>query len=150
MLSYLLDNAIRIPGTRFRIGYDALIGLLPGVGDAAGLVLSAYIVWEAARLGAPVPTLLRMGGNVALETLVGAVPLLGDVFDAAWKANARNMHLLHEHLGLQARGRKPSSRRALFVLGIGLLLVLVLVGFLVYGIFAGLVHLAEGVLGSGF
>src|SRR6185503_9317287 len=89
-LAWLLDNSIPIPGTRMRIGLDAVIGLIPGLGDAAGAVLSSYILLEAGKLGAPRSTLLRMGANVLVESVVGIVPLVGDLFDAGWKANQRN------------------------------------------------------------
>lgn len=97
-LAHLLDTSIRIPGTRWRVGLDAIIGLVPGIGDAAGGALSLYIVLKAARLGAGRATLARMLANVGIEVLVGAVPLLGDLFDAAWKANRRNVRLLESHL----------------------------------------------------
>jgi len=97
-LSYYLDNSIGIPGTGYRVGFDAIIGLVPGLGDVAGAILSAYIVYEASRLGVPKKTLLHMTFNVALETLIGAVPIVGDVFDAAWKANTKNIFLLDKHL----------------------------------------------------
>jgi len=111
-LSQLLDNAFTIPGTRFRMGLDGIIGLIPGIGDAAGAVLSLYLIFQAARLGLPVSTLLRMVGNVALETVVGAVPVVGDIFDVVWKANIRNMALLRGHrpLGI-AKARTPRVSR---------------------------------------
>src|SRR5512145_2015000 len=93
-LAWLLDSSIPIPGTRFSIGLDALIGLVPFVGDVVGVLLSSYIVGEAARLGASRSVLARMVFNVAVEGLTGLVPLAGDVFDAAWKANQRNVRLL--------------------------------------------------------
>ncbi len=96
-LSQFLDNAFAIPGTRFRIGLDGIIGLIPGIGDAAGAVLSIYVIVQAARLGLPVSALFRMVGNVALETVVGAVPIAGDIFDIVWKANSKNMALLRRH-----------------------------------------------------
>jgi hypothetical protein len=99
-LAWLLDSSIRVPGTNFRIGLDALLGLLPGGGDAAGVLLSSYIVLEAARMGAPRRTLFLMLLNVAVEALVGAIPLAGDLFDAAWKANQRNVALLNAWLGV--------------------------------------------------
>lgn len=97
-LSHLLDNAISIPGTTHRIGLDPLLGLLPGAGDIIGAVLSAYIVLEAARFGLPRATLARMALNIVSETALGSLPLLGDFFDATWKANSRNMALLEAHL----------------------------------------------------
>ena len=111
-LSQLLDNAFAIPGTRFRIGLDGIIGLIPGIGDAAGAVLSIYVIAQAARLGLPVSALLRMVGNVALETVVGAVPIVGDIFDIVWKANTKNMALLRRHRPLAiAKARTPSASR---------------------------------------
>ena len=93
-LAWLLDSSIPIPGTRFTVGLEALIGLFPFIGDLVGVLLSSYILGEAARLGAPKSVLLRMSANVALEGVVGIVPLAGDVFDAAYKANQRNVRLL--------------------------------------------------------
>jgi hypothetical protein len=97
-LSFFLDNSIEIPLLRFRIGLDPLIGLIPGGGDIAGMILSSIIVMEAAQLGANRSVLVQMAGNILLETIVGTVPMAGDVFDAAWKANARNVKLLESHL----------------------------------------------------
>lgn len=103
-LARLLDASIGIPGTRWRFGVDALIGLVPVAGDAAGVLLSSYVIWQAARLGASRGLLARMALNVAIEGLVGMIPLAGDVFDAAWKANQRNVRLLEREL--EARGRR--------------------------------------------
>jgi hypothetical protein len=116
-LAVLLDNAFYIPGTRYRIGLDGLLGLIPGIGDATGTVLSAYLIFEAARIGAPVATLMRMGGNVAIETVVGVVPVLGDLFDVAWKSNIKNMALLQDHVarGDRLRTRSLQQIRRLFL-----------------------------------
>jgi Domain of unknown function (DUF4112) len=106
----LLDSAFAIPGTRFRIGLDGILGLIPGIGDATGAALSIYLIFEAARLGLPLSTLLRMVGNVAVETAVGAIPIVGDIFDIAWKANMRNMALVRAHSGLaELKERSPSQ-----------------------------------------
>lgn len=123
-LAWLLDSSIRLPGG-FRIGVDALIGLVPFLGDAAGVLLSGYIVREAARLGVPRSVLLRMIGNVAIEGVVGLVPILGDVFDATWKANQRNVQLLEEHLDNPAATSR-SSRRLVALVIAGLLVVMLL------------------------
>src|SRR5688572_21950714 len=121
-LSRLLDTAFVIPGTRYRFGLDALIGLVPGLGDAVSAVFSSYLVLQASRLGAPRSVVTRMIANIALDTLVGWVPILGDLFDVAWKSNVRNMALLEEHLQ-QPSAARAGSRRALVLLGGALLLL---------------------------
>jgi hypothetical protein len=93
-LAHLLDDGIRVPVIGVRFGLDPVIGLVPGFGDFAGAVLSSYIVILGARLGAPRPVVLRMIGNVAVDTFGGTVPLVGDLFDVAWKSNIRNVALL--------------------------------------------------------
>lgn len=105
-LAWLLDSAVPIPGTRMRIGLDAALGLIPVVGDLIGMALSSFILVQAARLGVPRVTLLRMGFNVTLEAVVGLVPFAGDVFDMAWKANKRNVDLLRAHLREPNRARR--------------------------------------------
>lgn len=97
-LSRLLDVAYRVPGTKIRFGVDALLGLLPGVGDVASAALSSYLIYEAYRLGASKRALAQMVGNVALDTVIGAVPLVGDAADVFWRANVRNMKILRRHL----------------------------------------------------
>ena len=133
-LAQILDTAFSIPGTRFRIGLDGLLGLIPGVGDTIGAAFSAYIVLEAARLGAPKGILLRMIGNVAVETVVGIVPILGDIFDIAWKANVRNMALLREHR-LEVSRRDERSPRQIMSL-IVVVIILTIVGLIALSIFA--------------
>ena len=107
-LAWLLDSSIPIPGTRFSVGLDALIGLLPFLGDLVGVLLSTYILGEAARLGAPKSVLMRMRFNVGLEGLVGIVPLAGDAFDAVFKANQRNVRLLEAWLEEPRRTARSS------------------------------------------
>jgi hypothetical protein len=139
-LAWLLDSSIRIPGTRFTIGIDALIGLFPFIGDLIGVALSSFILKEAARLGAPKSVLVRMSFNVALEGLVGMVPLAGDVFDAAFKANLRNVRLLESWLD-QPKRTVRSSRLfgALLIAGvIAFLVLLVALGVLLARWIAGL------------
>jgi len=97
-LARFLDTAIAIPGTRIRFGADTMVGLVPGVGDAITTLASAYLIYEAHRLGVPKHLLARMIGNVAFDALIGAVPVLGDVADVFWRANTRNIRLLREHL----------------------------------------------------
>ena len=97
-LATLLDTAFILPGTNVRFGFDALIGLVPGIGDAITTAISLYIVHEARQLGAPAHLILRMLANVAVDGFVGAVPLVGDAFDVLWRANRRNVRLLREWL----------------------------------------------------
>lgn len=97
-LSYLLDNAIAVPGTDIRFGLDPILGVLPGGGDVLTGIMSVYIVFEGARMGLPAQTIGRMGFNIVLDTLTGLVPVLGDLFDVAWKANSQNVALLEKHL----------------------------------------------------
>ncbi len=107
--SRLLDSAIPLPGG-YRIGIDGLIGLIPGFGDIAGGLASSYIIIEAARLGASTTTLFHMVFNVLLEALVGLIPILGDLFDFAWKANEKNMALLEKQLNKTAPASSPEHR----------------------------------------
>jgi hypothetical protein len=96
-IAMLMDSAVVIPGTNITVGLDALIGLVPGVGDTATTLISLWMVKEAHALGVPKHVLARMVGNIALDGIVGAVPLLGDAFDVLWRSNRRNMKLLREH-----------------------------------------------------
>ena len=102
-LATLLDTAILIPGTNIRFGADAIVGLLPGIGDTITTALSAYIVYEAYQLGVPSHVLVRMIANVAFDSVTGIVPIAGDVVDVFWRANRRNMRLLREHLEREGR-----------------------------------------------
>jgi hypothetical protein len=97
----LLDSGIELPVVGIKIGLDPILGLLPGGGDLVAALVSLYIIAEAARLGVSTRTLARMLGNVALDTAVGAVPLLGDAFDVVWRANDRNVRLAKRDLGVE-------------------------------------------------
>ena len=119
-LARVMDSAVRIPGTPIRFGADALIGLVPGLGDVAGAAVSGYLILAAARLGAPASVLLMMALNVGLDMLVGAVPLVGDLLDVGLKANQRNLALLERSLD-DPRGTRRSS--TLVVVGVLALLV---------------------------
>lgn len=100
----MLDESIPIPGTRHRVGLDAIVGLLPGAGDLVMALLSLWIVYRGRRLGARLSTVGRMLWNVLIDSLVGTVPLAGDIFDAWWKANRRNLELLRGDLGRSRTG----------------------------------------------
>jgi hypothetical protein len=98
LFTHLLDDWFRIPGTAIRFGLDGIIGLIPGLGDALGGILSCVIVIAAWMRGVPYVALARMMANLALDVIVGAIPFLGDAFDIAWKANRRNYALMMRHL----------------------------------------------------
>lgn len=107
--SRMADNAIGIPFTRFRIGFEPVIGLVPVLGDFAGLIMSGYVLVEAQRAGASTRVKGQMVRNMAIDFVGGLIPVVGDAFDFAWKANARNAQLLREHLEAELRPQpKPT------------------------------------------
>ncbi|HEY7408971.1 MAG TPA: DUF4112 domain-containing protein [Gemmatimonadaceae bacterium] len=128
-LARVLDEAIRIPGTNIRIGLDALLGLVPGGGDVAGGLFSGLIILQAARDGAPTPVLGRMLANVVIDVVLGAIPILGDVFDVAWRANSRNVRLL------DAWRERPTATKRASTLGVAAILtaLMVLVALAIWG-----------------
>src|SRR5262245_56360892 len=115
-ITWLMDQGLRVPGTTFRFGLDPILGLIPGLGDATGAIISGVMLMEAVRHRATTYTLIRMSGNIALDALIGAVPVVGDLFDFGWKANTRNLELLERHLEspVDAHG---SDRRHVLVVG---------------------------------
>jgi hypothetical protein len=122
-LARFLDSSISIPGTEWKIGFDAIVGVVPVVGDLIGGSLSAYILLEAARAEVPILTLARMLANVGIDTIVGSVPALGDVFDAVWKSNMKNVALLERHLAVSA----PPTHERRGVIGSAVLAMIALV-----------------------
>ena len=143
LLSHLLDDFVRVPGTNIRFGLDGVIALIPGVGDLLqGLASTILIVAAWSRGVAPV-TLVRMVANVAIEVVVGMVPVLGDMFDIAWKANRRNYALLTGSLETPERVRRRSW---LFFAGLcGVLLVLLVLPLVVFSWLTA--HFLHGMLG---
>jgi hypothetical protein len=121
-LARMLDSAIKIPGTGVTFGLDPVLGLFPGIGDLLGAVFSGYIVLTAARMGVPRSVLARMILNLATDTLVGSVPVLGDLFDVGFRANIRNSELLDKHLGEPEAARR-SSRIAIALTIVGLVVL---------------------------
>lgn len=97
-IAELLDGQFRIPGTNIEFGLDAIIGMIPGIGDIVSGAISMWLIQEAKRLGAPRWLIARMVWNVAVDVSIGIVPFLGDAFDVAWKANRKNMELLKRHV----------------------------------------------------
>lgn len=130
-LAWLLDSSIPIPGTQLTIGLDALIGLVPFIGDLIGVLASSYILAEANRMGVGRAILARMAFNVALEGVIGIVPIVGDVFDAAWKANQKNVRLL-DAWAERPRQTRRASGLFLAVLTLALLAFFALMGWLTY------------------
>jgi hypothetical protein len=125
LITHLLDQAARVPGTSVRFGLDAIIGLIPGFGDAFTALVGTYGLVVARQLGAPASIQLRMLWNLGLDTLVGSIPLFGDLFDFAFKANTRNRVLLERWLVSPHSAHRTS---ALFMLSLVALLVLMIVG----------------------
>ena len=101
----LLDDAVKIPGTDIGVGLDPLLGVAPVSGDLVAGAISMYIVAEAARLGVPRETLLRMTVNVGVDVAVGSVPVVGTIIDALWQANEQNVSRIEEYLGVDAERR---------------------------------------------
>lgn len=137
LLARWMDTLFEIPGTRIRFGLDAIVGLVPGLGDLLTTLVSLYILGAARRYGVPRSTMLRMAANVAIDAAVGALPLLGDVFDVFWKSNVKNVALLRRHVQSTATEQRRAARGDwLFVAGLILLLLALLVGALavVYGL----------------
>ncbi len=127
-LAWLMDRSIPLGGG-LRIGLDPLIGLIPGVGDWLGAVISCWLVYEAILLGVPVRVLGLMMLNILVETAIGTVPVIGDLFDAAWQANQRNFRLVERHYDVRRKRRSLRWMLAAFlvVAGVGLVATLVLI-----------------------
>ncbi len=121
-LALIMDDFLRIPGTRFRFGLDPVIGLIPGLGDTASALVSAMALIQAARRGVPKILLARMSMNILVNELVGIFPVVGDAFSFWFKSNARNYKLLQTHIGEPTRSRKSDW---IFVVGVLVVLFLV-------------------------
>ncbi|HKR01736.1 MAG TPA: DUF4112 domain-containing protein [Pyrinomonadaceae bacterium] len=131
-LSHLLDGLFRIPGTAWRFGLDAIVGLIPGIGDTATALASFYILAAGVRYRVPKVTLLRMGINIGIDYLLGAVPIIGDIFDFVWKSNEMNMSLIRQRATVSATEAKEGRKSDWIFVGI---IILVLVGLLVGSLF---------------
>jgi hypothetical protein len=132
-LSHLLDGLFRIPGTTWRFGLDAVVGLIPGVGDAATSLASFYILAAGVRYRVPKVTLLRMGVNIGIDFLVGAIPGLGDLFDFVWKSNEMNMELIRKRATVKSAEEAKQGRKSDWIF-VGVI-ILVLLGLLVGTVF---------------
>lgn len=120
-----MDSAVAIPGTKYRIGADGIVGLIPGVGDVFGLVVSSYFILISASLQIPKTVLVRMFVNVAIDSAIGAIPLVGDLFDFVWKSNRKNLALLEEALSAPQAAQKNSL---VFLISIAIVMLAGLVG----------------------
>ena len=128
-LSRWMDGLFRIPGTSWRFGLDALVGLIPGVGDTATTLVGFYVLAAGVRYRVPKVTLLRMGLNIAVDYVFGAIPVVGDLFDAAWKSNKKNIELLRQRATVSAaEADKGRTSDWLFVGFLMLVLLALLVG----------------------
>lgn len=137
-LAYWMDDLFRIPGIGWRFGLDALVGLIPGIGDTATSLVSFYILASAVRYRVPKITLLRMGFNIGIDYLLGIIPVAGDLFDAFWKSNQMNMELLRQRATVPAdEARKGRLSDWLFV---GLII------FMLFGLLAGSVFFSAYML----
>lgn len=131
-LSRLMDGLFRIPGTSWRFGLDALVGLIPGIGDTATTLVSFYILASGVRYRVPKLTLLRMGLNLALDYLFGTIPIVGDLFDAAWKSNQKNVELIRRRAAASPAEAERGRLSDWLFLGVIMLgLILLLIGSLV-------------------
>ncbi len=136
-LARLMDTAFEIPGLGVKFGLDALIGLIPGLGDTLTGLVSLYIIGAASRFGLPRVTLMRMGANVALDWLFGCIPFVGDLFDVAWKANRMNVDIVRRHLADVEAGRRHARVADwFFVVGLLGVLTLLLIGIVTSIVFA--------------
>jgi uncharacterized protein DUF4112 len=142
-LAYIMDEVVRVPGTKFRFGLDPLLGLIPGIGDTSSAMVSAFALIQAVRLGVPKVLLMRMALNIMVNEVIGVIPVIGDAFSFWFKSNARNYEIIKTHrLGSNA----PSRSDWLFVIAIlGILVLIVCVGIaLSFLVLAALGRLAFG------
>jgi len=140
--AFFMDEAFTVPGTRMRVGFDALIGLIPGVGDIIGSLLSTWIIAGALRHRVPTAIIVRMVFNIAIDLIFGAVPVAGDVFDFLFEENMKNMRLLEKH---RDRRRPPRSTAAIAATAIVILLFFVLLSLAAV---AGVVALGLWIIGQ--
>ncbi|HET9425373.1 MAG TPA: DUF4112 domain-containing protein [Gemmatimonadaceae bacterium] len=125
-LAKMLDSAARLPGTNIRFGLDSILGLIPGVGDATGALFSGYLILLGTRMGVPKEVITRMVMNVVVDTVVGGIPVLGDLFDIGWKSNMRNLKLLEQ--SVDPVYEKQPVNWALIIAALALMLLVVVGG----------------------
>lgn len=131
-LAVLLDSSITIQGTKWKFGLDGIVGLIPGVGDLATGASSAYILFHALKMGVPLPVLMRMGFNIILESVIGTIPVVGDLFDIVFKANLRNVNLMRSYV-LNPVGVK---RRSSLMIGAVIFSLVLLLMLMIWGMWS--------------
>lgn len=136
-LAWLLDSSIKVPGTNWRIGLDGLIGLIPGIGDLTAGAISSYILVQAVRMGMPPLVIARMVLNIALESVLGVIPVVGDLFDFIFKANMRNVQLIHNYQENPVAVKRRSALTVAVVV-VGVVIALALVVWAVIALLAAL------------
>jgi hypothetical protein len=134
LLAYWMDSAFHIPGLGIRFGFDAIIGLIPGLGDLITSLISLFILAAARRYGVPRATLMRMAFNIGVDTVAGSVPFLGDAFDVYWKANRMNVALLRRHVLSTPEEQRSAQRKdtlliAGLIFGLLVLMAAIAIGF---------------------
>jgi hypothetical protein len=142
-ISDLWDRSLGIPGTRFSVGLESIVGLLPVGGDVIGILLSAYILFHAVQLRLPREVLLKMLFNILLDGVVGSIPIVGDIFDTTWKANTRNVNMLEAHFREPVKSKKPHKWFLIALFGVVILVVIGLISLgvlVIQSIFNYLIH----------
>lgn len=139
-LAWYLDSSIRIPGTKWTIGLDGIIGLIPGIGDLTAGAISSYIILQAIKRGVSFVVIARMLMNIGLETIVGVIPIVGDIFDFVFKANLRNVKLIHSYEKNPIKAKKRSGLSVALVI-ITVIVVLIFFVWLAIKLVSGLMQL---------
>jgi hypothetical protein len=135
-LAKLMDSRFRIPGTNIRFGLDGIIGLIPGAGDLSTFAVSSYMLWVMTRNGASGYVLARMVVNVLIDAIIGSIPIIGDLFDIAFKSNMRNLRLMQEHY--QEGRHRGSAWKVIIPILFVLLLIIAGLIWLTYKLIASL------------
>ena len=130
LLRQRLDHSITIPDTKYKIGVDPIIGLIPGGGDIFGAILSIYIMYSGIRIGVPRATVNKMFKNILLEFIVGCIPVVGDVFDVVWKSNQRNVKLIEESITPEEDNQYIGYITILTLISIMIIIVIGVITFL--------------------
>ena len=137
-LAWILDSSLKVPGTQWRVGLDGLIGLIPGIGDVTAGAVSSYILLQAVKMGVPSMVIARMALNIVLESVVGAIPVLGDIFDFMFKANQRNVNLMRDYVTNPSPVKRRSTLTVVSVIA-GIVALLVFIFWAVFSLLGALI-----------